>query len=56
MLLQLAEVLHMSLTEVRNMPASEITLWQAYFNLKNSPVEVKPQSDLTQFINMMGKK
>lgn len=55
MLLQIAEVLHMSLSEVRNMPASEVTLWHAYFNLKNKPVEVKPQSDLNQFVKMMGK-
>ena len=43
--MQLAEALHMSLQEVRALPASEITLWMAYFKLKNTPEEKETETE-----------
>ena len=53
--MQIAEALHMSLSDVRAMPASEITDWLAYFKIKNKP-EDKKEDTVTQFKKMMGQK
>ena len=56
--MQLGELLHMSLSSVRALPASEITMWMAYFKLKNSEDD-KDKSNLSevdQLKMMMGGK
>ncbi len=49
----------MSLSSVREMPASEITLWLAYFKLKNAPKEKEeaPEKEIStvdKFKQMIG--
>jgi len=55
MLLQIGEMLGLSLEGVRMLPASEITLWVAYLKIKNTPEGEKPKSDIQGFQNLMKK-
>jgi len=52
--MSIGEKLGKSLAEVRELPASEVTLWVAYFKMQNAPKEDKPESDLVGFKKMMG--
>ena len=53
-MMQIGELLGMSIASVRELPASEITLWVAYFKLKNKPKEEpEPVGDLEGFKRMM---
>ena len=51
--MSLAEKLGKTLTEIRELPASEITLWVAYFKVKEDETKPKPESDLSGFKKMM---
>lgn len=56
MMLQLGELLGKSLSEIRALPASEITTWLAYFKLKKEikePGENEKTSDLERFKKIM---
>lgn len=55
--MQLAENLQMSLTEIRSLPSSEITLWIAYYEMKNKKEDTKQedQSDVAKFKKMIGQ-
>lgn len=57
-LMQTAEMLSMSLAAVRQLPASEITLWMAYAKLKNEPkkteTETEQISTVDRFRGMIG--
>lgn len=55
--MQLAELMHKSLKEVRDLPASEVTLWLAYFKIKEDLKEDKPEESkdtITQFKELVG--
>lgn len=53
-MMQLGELLSKSLAEIRRLPSSELTLWMAYFSLKNEPKEEKKEvDDVSKFKHMM---
>jgi len=66
-MLQLGEILHKTLSEIRAMPSSELMMWRAYFNIKNEEAiegkkhktRTKKQTlpgntDVEKFKNMLG--
>ena len=51
--MSIGEKLGKSLAEIRNLPASEITLWVAYFKIKDKKPDEENKSDLEGFKNLM---